>query len=30
LRSRPSDSRVARHASTEEALLDGGGSIAMP
>jgi hypothetical protein len=30
LRSRPSDSRVARHASTEEALLDRGGSIAMP
>ena len=30
LRSRQSDSRVARHASTDETLLDRGGSIAMP
>jgi hypothetical protein len=30
LRSRPGDSRVARHASTDEALLDRGASIAMP
>ena len=30
LRGRPSDNRVARHAASEEGLLDSGGSIAMP
>ena len=30
LRGRPTESRVARHASGEEGLVDGGGSIAMP